>query len=460
MKKKFILFFIVGISITSINLRVVTAQNWSLVGNNNATSSSKLGTTNNISLRFYTNNVQRMIINSAAGLVGIGTASPSARLHINSASGKSPLQVQVNGSTKLLIDQYGTVAIGTSIFTTSYKLLISSSSKSGIYTNGVDFGVRATSPNIGVQGYGSVKGVFGYSNTNGGKGVNGYAEQGYGGFFESFNGTALYAKTYNGFYAAVFYGNVFSSGTYYGSDKNIKKNIQEVSNAMNIINQLKPKRFDFRSDGKYASLNLPKGNHFGLIAQELEEVLPDLVKENSHDIYDKVPEVEAISAQGEKVLPPKEEDYGKEIIKIKAVNYTELITILIKGMQEQQTQMQQLTTEKDKQIADLQSQINDLKFLISKNNGAVVTSSTAFLKQNIPNPASSNTIISYYIPGNAGYAQIRITDIKGRVIKTFSASRDEGQIKIRSGELPAGVYNYTLYLNDKNIDTKQMVITK
>src|ERR687889_146345 len=103
MKKKSILFFIVSIVITSINLQVVaqnTSPYWSLSGNNNVSTSSKLGTTDDISLRFYTNNVQRMIINSTAGLVGIGTASPNSMLHINSPVGQNPLRAQVNGSTK------------------------------------------------------------------------------------------------------------------------------------------------------------------------------------------------------------------------------------------------------------------------------------------------------------------------------------------------------------------------
>src|SRR6185295_4007194 len=89
-----------------------TSPYWSLAGNNNATAASKLGTTNNISLRFYTNNVQRMIINSAAGMVGIGTASPNSRLHINSAAGENPIRAQVNGSTKFFVDDLGGVTIG------------------------------------------------------------------------------------------------------------------------------------------------------------------------------------------------------------------------------------------------------------------------------------------------------------------------------------------------------------
>src|SRR6185295_4606436 len=80
-----------------------TSPYWSLAGNNNATPASKLGTTNDVSLRFYTNDMQRMIINSAAGLVGIGTAAPNSKLHVNSIAGEHAIRAQVNGVTKFLV---------------------------------------------------------------------------------------------------------------------------------------------------------------------------------------------------------------------------------------------------------------------------------------------------------------------------------------------------------------------
>src|SRR5678815_298275 len=116
---------------------MLTAQNsspyWSLAGNSNATSSSKLGTTNNTSLRFYTNNAQRMIINSAAGLVGIGTTSPTDKLHVNSPSGTNPLRIQVNGSTKLRLSSGGGVSIGSSTTPPSNGLYVTG--KVGIGTS-------------------------------------------------------------------------------------------------------------------------------------------------------------------------------------------------------------------------------------------------------------------------------------------------------------------------------------
>lgn len=61
------------------------ANGWGLSGNTGTTTANFLGTTDNKSLRFRTNNTQKMIIDSI-GNVGIGTSSPSQLLHISSAS--------------------------------------------------------------------------------------------------------------------------------------------------------------------------------------------------------------------------------------------------------------------------------------------------------------------------------------------------------------------------------------
>jgi len=136
---------------------------------------------------------------------------------------------------------------------------------------------------------------------------------------------------------------------------------------------------------------------------------------------------------------------------------TTLFRRLYKAVQE----LSAKNDEKDSLISDLQSQINDLKLLITKTgNGGSIISATGYLKQNAPNPFNANTVINYYITDNAGHAQIRITDAAGRTIKTFNAAKGEGKINIRSGVLAAGNYSYTLYVNNKMIDTKQMVLVK
>jgi len=92
--------FFVFISAVFMFLTYGNAQNtspyWSLAGNSNATSSSKLGTTNNTSVRFYTNDISRMIISSGTGNVGIGITAPLNILTVKS-SGGTPAPAWLNG---------------------------------------------------------------------------------------------------------------------------------------------------------------------------------------------------------------------------------------------------------------------------------------------------------------------------------------------------------------------------
>lgn len=423
---------------------------------------------------------------SGAGNVGIGTTTPSARLHVEPAGDGGGIYAK--GNDGIAVSARSFQGIGVYAYSeTAYGVRAECPQGTGIKTSGQNYGVEANGEYAGVWGFSSdgtglvgsstsSNGVYGSSTSfygvNGSSsssygvsgsstssyGVNGYSTSSRGGNFESYNSYGLVARTTNGYYAGVFYGNMYTSGTLVqASDKNLKSNIQDLGDAMSIINKLKPKNYEFKNDAKYASLNLPKGNHYGLLAQDVQEVLPNLVSESSHELKSVQPmQAVKLSAEG-KPLPEPAVTQQKETIesiKIKGVNYIELIPIMVKAMQE-------LKTETDKQIADLKSEISDLKSLISKNgNTSESTSLSGYIKQNAPNPANNNTVISYYTPNNTITAQLLITDMNGRVLKTYNASKGEGQVNISNGELPSGTYIYTLYVNSNKIDSKQMVIMK
>lgn len=50
--------------------------------------------------------------------------------------------------------------------------------------------------------------------------------------------------------------------------------------------------------------------------------------------------------------------------------------------------------------------------------------------------------------------------MKGSVLRAYNVLRGEGQVNIKRGELPSGTYNYTLYVDNNKIDTKQMILIK
>jgi len=491
------------------NVAQNTSPYWSLQGNSNAAFTSKLGTTNQVPLRLFTNNAVRVYINATTGNVAIGNgnaASPYYRLYVKGAAygiygaGTSYGIVGAGGS-------YGVYGSGT------YMGVRGVGGTYGTYGSGSDYGAVGIGGTYGVYGSGSDYGVYG--NSTDGFGVEGYSANSYGLYGSGYDGSVafgdnigaygsgssfglygsggtygayaygssygVYGETYsgtaagyfyssttngiwaynngaspsNGYYGAVIESNVWNYGGYYGpSDKNLKKNIVNFEDAMSIINKLKPKNFEYRSDGKLASLNLPKGTHYGLIAQDLEQVLPNLVAKGPKVLDDAqhVINPAADLKKGTKQKAAVPDALSKEGVSYEGVNYIELIPLMIKGMQEQ-----------DEIIKRQQTQIDELKRMLSvtkEDASAAADLTGAWLKQNSPNPFRENTTVQFALPASASEAKLLVYDQNGRLVKSVSVGSGQNQVSITKGSLPSGNYVYTLMVNGKKVDSKNMIIAK
>ena len=104
---------------------------------------------------------------------------------------------------------------------------------------------------------------------------------------------------------------------YATSDKRLKKNIIKIDNALDKISQLNGVTFDWKEEAKRPDGENKKS--VGLIAQEVQKVLPEVVTEREHNGH-------------------------------LAVNYEQIIPLLVEGIKEQQSQ-----------IEDLQDEIKKLK---------------------------------------------------------------------------------------------------
>ncbi|MCI0330836.1 MAG: tail fiber domain-containing protein [candidate division Zixibacteria bacterium] len=96
------------------------------------------------------------------------------------------------------------------------------------------------------------------------------------------------------------------------SDKRLKKNVQPFEPLLDKLARLEPVRFDWRKE-EYPKLNLPAVRDQGLIAQEVEKILPELVTTDENGF--------------------------------KAIQYHELPLLLLQAIKEQQKEIEELKKE-------------------------------------------------------------------------------------------------------------------
>jgi hypothetical protein len=199
----------------------------------------------------------------------------------------------------------------------------------------VSFSGRAvTNPGYGIGGvfYGGYRGITGVAEastySSSAIGLYGLAVGTAGNRYGIFGSTSGTATVKVAVYAS---GDLSYTGNLIGpSDEKFKENISSFGNVLDKIKQLEPKYYSYTKDSKYNHMNLPAGNHYGLVAQELEKVFPELVVNTVHPSQEEL--------QGER---------GGEEIKYKGILITELIPVLIEGMKEQQKIIEELQRKVD-----------------------------------------------------------------------------------------------------------------
>lgn len=132
--------------------------------------------------------------------------------------------------------------------------------------SGTGTGLRgiSQSPTAGI-------GVEGVSDSAGGYGVRG----------QSTSGTGVVGWTSTG-NAGWFFGNVHVDGRLYAtrvhitSDERFKQDIHTLTNPLDTVSRLRGVSYGWRT-GEYPEQRFDSGRHIGLIAQEVEQVVPELV---------------------------------------------------------------------------------------------------------------------------------------------------------------------------------------
>lgn len=147
----------------------------------------------------------------------------------------------------------------------------------------------------------------------------------------------------------------------------------------------------------------------------------------------------------------------------KYIDYIGLLPILVNALQEQDRiikayglKLQEVIESNEITPMDTSLFISKSSLVNTENNKEV----NAFLYQNTPNPFNQTTEIKYFLPENVSNAKIYVFDMQGALQMTFSLTETGfGIISISASQLNAGMYFYTLVVDNKEVETKKMILT-
>lgn len=384
----------------------------------------KVSNTGNIGIKLGTNAPL-----SALSIGGVGSASYQA--YIGYTGCNTLLKVEKSSPSGSGMSFYG---IDASVFP-SYN------------TPSYNYGIKGQSYSSSYMTYARTYGVLGLA----GNGASGYNYGVLGQLSGNYSGAGILGMVSSssypeiaitGMYAGYFVGSVKSTSGMEAtvftvtSDKRYKKNIVTIdqTKSANGIFVLNPVEYNleqryYKTPKDSAKTETPffdeksqlfTKKHFGLLAQELQQIYPELVYEDTDGYL--------------------------------SVDYIGLIPLLIQSVKELKSEIETLKTKNN-----FPAKIGAVKTGVNETDALTYP----VLDQNEPNPFNISTTIGFYLPSSIAAASIYVYDMNGVQLKSYSISeRGKSNISIQGYEFNAGMYLYALIADGKVIDTKRMILTK
>ncbi|MCH8330421.1 MAG: tail fiber domain-containing protein [Bacteroidetes bacterium] len=415
---------------------------------------------------------------SVSGNVGIGHMNPQGKLHVHGGSGYfsdfvvkpngnvgmgtlSPannLHIKGNGETNFLIE----VGSGPPARSTRIKLYPR--------TNGI----------AALQGLNGVMNLSSVGDIVFGLGRNGTMDGGYKEKVRIKKNGKFGIGTAHPQQKLHVIGNIYASGTITQlSDRNFKGEIKTLNNSLENILQLRGVNYYMKAN-EFPEFEFSTRKQIGFIAQEVEEILPELVITH-------------------------EDGY-------KSLDYMKITPILVEAIKEQQTIIKDQLTKVNDQVKKLYEQrqeLDELKDEVKSQKGIIETQSSkaeqqqgeinelrdnivlikksllhlsnccdrapaiyqegveetddhveTILHQNVPNPFDRTTIITYRLarPGQVILNIYTENEIEVATLTNEYQEAGEYSLTWDGSDHPAGVYIYTLKQDDILLSKKMMLL--
>ena len=227
-------------------------------------------------------------------------------------------------------------------------------------------------------------------------------------------------------------GDIYSYGVWIGSDKRFKKDINTLNNALDKVLALRGTEYVYTND-VFKDRNFPEEKQIGFIAQEMEQVMPNLVRSNGGNGY--------------------------------TVNYVGLIPVLVEAMKEQQSQIE----DKDAAISCLQSKMESLEARLARleANMSQTASDARPIEETklnksfgiAPNPSTGHFQLNLSEGMQTETSVLLIFDQNGREVtrQTIEAGSKVAEFDLN---VPNGLYNLSILSQGKLTATQTLVVAK
>jgi len=249
-------------------------------------------------------------------------------------------------------------------------------------------------------------------------------------------------------------GDLQYAGSLISSDKRLKTNESLFTKGLAEVLKIQPYTYFYNGKAGIKSDKL----QFGVMAQDMEKILPEMVGTYNYQVDDK-------NDPNEKALLVDEEYLyvNSSAIQYMLVNAIKEQQDLIKDQQNELALNKEAYEELANVVIQMREELDDLKsgeYLSNHNiNVELYNYDFASIEQNNPNPFTGQTKIDYIIPTDSKNAVVNIYSTTGTLIKSINIDHiGEGTITLNTFNVPSGTYTYHLIVDDKMIGSQKMII--
>lgn len=209
------------------------------------------------------------------------------------------------------------------------------------------------------------------------------------------------------------------------SDLRLKENIVTIENNLDKILKLRPVVYNYINREKYG-----EGKTIGFIAQEVETIIPEVVKKSADDYQ------------------------------LRSLNYVEVIPVLTGAIKEQQ----EIITTQNQRIDQLEKEMEEIKAMIKNQSGSQPSQqkpgSTGSMNV-VPNPTYGKTTVNYTISGDYANASIIVYNELGQKMGEYVITqKGNGSVEVDATSFAGGAYFCKLVVDENIREVKKFIVSK